>query len=68
MEVELIEFLEKRVKNGADKFRNIEIIAYYYGFRDAAWPTLEETAKRFGVGTRERIRQILNENFRYTPM
>ena len=64
IEVELIEFLEKRAKNSADKSRNIEIIAYYYGFRDAAWPTLEETAKRFGVGTRERIRQILNENFR----
>lgn len=64
IENELIEFLEKRIKNSADKSRNIEIIAYYYGFRDAAWPTLEETAKRFGVGTRERIRQILNEKFR----
>lgn len=64
IEVELIEFLEKRVKNNADKPRNIEIIAYYYGFRDAAWPTLEETAKRFGIGTRERIRQILNTKFR----
>jgi hypothetical protein len=64
IEVELIEFLEKRIKNSADKSRNIEIIAYYYGFRDAAWPTLEDTAKKFGVGTRERIRQILNDNFR----
>ncbi|WP_105180345.1 hypothetical protein [Pseudoalteromonas sp. T1lg21] len=64
IEVELIDFLEKNIKETTNKSRNINIIAYYYGFRGSDWPTYEETAKRFDVGTRERIRQLLNENFR----
>lgn len=31
---------------------------------ESPWPTLEETANRFSIGTRERIRQLLNSKFR----
>ena len=47
-----------------DKDRNIEIIKYFYGFGCSPWPTLEETAEKFSVGTRERIRQIIKSQFR----
>ncbi|EPG9148020.1 hypothetical protein [Klebsiella variicola] len=61
---ELIEFLERSIKDGANKARDIEIVKFYYGLNESPWPTLEETASRFGVGTRERIRQLLNSKFR----
>ncbi len=64
IEVELIDFLENNIRENTNKSRNIEIIAYYYGFRGSDWPTYEETAKRYSVGTRERIRQLLNNYFR----
>jgi hypothetical protein len=64
IEVELIDFLEKNIRENENKSRNIEIIAYYYGFRGADWPTYDETAKKYDVGTRERIRQVLNKYFR----
>ncbi|MCM1957841.1 hypothetical protein NCZ17_00450 [Acinetobacter modestus] len=64
IESELIEFLKRSIKDGANKARDIEIIEFYYGLNESPWPTLEETASRFGVGTRERIRQLLNSKFR----
>ena len=64
IEHELIEFLERNIKDGENKDRDIEIIKFYYGLNESPWPTLEETASRFGVGTRERIRQLLNSKFR----
>jgi hypothetical protein len=44
--------------------RDNEVLLYYYGFRDARWPTLAETAEACQVGgthSRERVRQILAE-------
>lgn len=64
IESELIEFLERSIKDGANKARDIEIVKFYYGLNESPWPTLEETASRFEVGTRERIRQLLNSKFR----
>lgn len=64
IESELVEFLESNIKEGANKTRDIEIIKFYYGLNESPWPTLEETASRFGVGTRERVRQLLNSKFR----
>ncbi|HCG9113907.1 hypothetical protein P3602_06595 [Vibrio parahaemolyticus] len=61
---ELMDFLDRNLKESTDKSRNIGITTFYYGFGEASWPTYEETAKHFNVGTRERIRQILNGNFR----
>ena len=42
--------------------RNSEIILYFYGLGDSAWPTLQETADRWHV-TRERVRQIKKTHF-----
>lgn len=64
IESELIEFLESNIKQGENKARDIEIVKFYYGLNESPWPTLEETASRFNVGTRERIRQLLNAKFR----
>ncbi|KRV75850.1 hypothetical protein [Pseudomonas citronellolis] len=64
IESELDKFLESRIKEGSNKTRDIEIIKFYYGLNESPWPTLEETADRFGIGTRERIRQLLNSKFR----
>ncbi len=61
---ELLSFLNLNIKEKGTKTRNIEIIAYYYGFRGSSWPTLDETAREFNIGTRERIRQIIDDNFR----
>lgn len=64
IESELVEYLEYNIKDGANKARDIEIIKFYYGLNESLWPTLEETASRFGIGTRERVRQLLNAKFR----
>lgn len=64
IENELVDFLESTIKDGANKGRDIEIVKFYYGLNESPWPTLEETASRFSVGTRERIRQLLNSKFR----
>ncbi|EKS7192462.1 hypothetical protein MT488_05410 [Enterobacter ludwigii] len=64
IEAELIEFLDGNIKSGGNKKRDIEIIKYYYGLHESPWPTLDETANRFNIGTRERIRQLLNCKFR----
>lgn len=64
IENELVAFLESSIKDGANKGRDIEIVKFYYGLNESPWPTLEETAIQFGVGTRERIRQLLNSKFR----
>ena len=59
IESNLLKVLDRILPNSSTKKRNTEIIAYFYGFRDTAWPTLEETAKQFyGIATRESIRQI----------
>ena len=63
IEDELISLLKDRIKENETKTRNIEVIAYYYGFRGSSWPTLDETGKQF-KRTRERIRQLIFDNFR----
>jgi hypothetical protein len=64
IEKELLSHLDKILKESKTKQRNIEIVVFYYGFSDAVWPTLDEVAKQYSIGTRERVRQILNKNFR----
>lgn len=58
------DFLRATIDDGETKSRNIEAIAYYYGMGDAPWPTLEEVADKFAVGTRERMRQLLHLKLR----
>ncbi|MGX1123823.1 hypothetical protein [Pseudomonas sp. HLS-6 TE3448] len=64
IENELLAFLSSQIKDGSNKARDIEIVNHYYGFNDSVWPTLDETAKKFNIGTRERVRQLLNAKFR----
>ena len=58
VESELIAFLDDRIKSAA-RHRDIDMVAYFYGFRGDEWPTLEDTAGRFGFSNRERPRQII---------
>jgi len=64
IENELVGFLESNIKDGANKARDIGIIKFYYGLNESPWPTYEETASRFGVGTRQRIEQLLKSKFK----
>lgn len=58
---ELVARLEAAMPAGPQRARNIRMVLHFYGFGGGAWPTLEETAAAFGVGTRERVRQIVGE-------
>ena len=46
------------------KSRNIDLVACFYGFRESKWPTLEDVAEIYNIGSRERVRQIINKAFR----
>ena len=64
---ELVAFLQEQIRehDSTDKERNIEIIRYNYGFGEAELPTYRDAARRFrGIGTRERVRQIVDHFFR----
>jgi len=63
LEEELLLHLHTVVPDGKNKGRNINIVVFFNGFGSSIWPTLEETGKHFGVGTRERVRQIIATNF-----
>ena len=64
IQTELATFLQRRIRDADTKDRNVDLIAHFYGFRDSPWPTLEETAGRFSMSTRERVRQIVDKYFR----
>ena len=66
IETELINILRERIRGGETKDRNIELIAYHFGFRGHPWPTLEQAGQKFDAGTRERVRQILAKDFKGT--
>ena len=64
IEEELLDYLETNISDlRADKARNKNLIAYYYGFGGSPWPTLGQVAKKFDIGTRERVRQIKKMTF-----
>ena len=58
IETELISFLDDRARSAARQ-RDIDMVAYLYGFRGDQWPTLEDAGGRFGFSNRERPRQII---------
>ena len=67
IETELLATLESKIfDKSVEKPRNIEMIAYHFGFRGAPWPTLEQTGYQFGVDTRERVRQVIAKHFKHT--
>lgn len=63
IEEELLSYLETNIREGENKARDKQIIAFYYGFGDVAWPTLEQVANQFGLNERERVRQIIKDKF-----
>lgn len=65
VEQELTQWLETHIpENRRDKLRNTKAVLLHYGFGDLAWPTLEEIGQQLSIGTRERVRQVLNANFK----
>jgi hypothetical protein len=44
--------------------RNIQIVLEYFGFGDLFLPALEDLADKHGIGTRERVRQIIEANYK----
>jgi hypothetical protein len=64
LEEELLSHLDRSIPQGDTKERNKALIVFFNGFGDDPCPTLEETARRFDIGTRERVRQIIAAKFR----
>ena len=64
IEEELLDLLETNTRGGDFRQRNIDLVMHFYGFGEYERPTLEFTAELFEIGTRERVRQIINKTFR----
>ena len=65
VEQELEEWLTSNIRdNRENKSRNIKAVLNYYGFGELASPTLEQIGIRLSIGTRERVRQVINANFK----
>ena len=64
IESQLVSVLDERIREKETKRRNIELIAYIYGFRGEPSPTYEQAAEQYSVGSRERVRQILVTDFK----
>ncbi|WP_447886411.1 hypothetical protein [Serratia fonticola] len=68
IEEELVNFLHRTMRDNDTKYRDIELILFYFGFREEIWPTLDDAAIRFNVGDSdkrrsERPRQIIKKKF-----
>lgn len=64
VENEITGFLESNIKDSANKTRDMDIIRFYYGLSESPWPTYAETASHFGVGTKQRIEQLIKSKFK----
>jgi hypothetical protein len=65
VEYDLLSALAEKIKDSSsNKNRDIDIVHYFYGFKDNKWPTLDDTATHFDMNNRERIRQIINSKFK----
>jgi hypothetical protein len=63
VKTEVVEFLVRNLSAKSMVDRNIDIVLYHYGFTGIVAPTLDTTASQFDIGTRERVRQILQQAF-----
>jgi len=69
IESEIREHMGSALRELNTKSRDIELVVYFYGFKDNPWPTLDDAANKFNVGDSdarrsERPRQIINNKFR----
>jgi hypothetical protein len=63
LEREFMRAVEKSTRRSQNPERDSEIIAFYYGFRQEPSASQVDAAGRFGVDDRERVRQIIRDNF-----
>lgn len=65
VEKELRKWLETNIPSRKqNKSRDVQAVLLHYGFGDMAWPTLEQIGEQLSIGTRERVRQVLNSTFK----
>ena len=64
IEAELIGILDERIRDGDMKWRNIDMIAYRFGFRGHPCPTLKQVGQKYGLENRQRAGQIVGDHFR----
>ncbi|MGC0121261.1 hypothetical protein [Pseudoalteromonas piscicida] len=65
VEEELSHWLDINIpQKSSNKSRDAKAVLLNYGFGDIAWPTLEKIGEQLSIGTRERVRQVLNSTFK----
>lgn len=65
VEQELTQWLDTNIREGKkSKARDTKAVLLHYGFGDIAWPTLEQIGEQLSIGTRERVRQVLDSTFK----
>lgn len=64
IESQLVSALDELIREKETKLRNIELIAYMFGFRGEPSPTYEQAAEQYGVESRQRVGQILATDFK----
>ncbi|MCK0154716.1 hypothetical protein MWU49_13435 [Alcanivorax sp. S6407] len=65
VEEELSQWLDINIPlRRVNKSRDAQAVLLHYGFGDIAWPTLEQIGEQLSIGTRERVRQVLNSTFK----
>ena len=65
VEQELTLWLDANIQQDKqNKSRDARAVLLHYGFGDMAWPTLEQIGEQLLIGTRERVRQVLNSTFK----
>lgn len=65
VEQELTLWLDANIpQDKQNKSRDARAVVLHYGFGDMAWPTLEQIGEQLLIGTRERVRQVLNSTFK----
>lgn len=65
VEQELALWLDANIREGKkNKARDTRAVLLHYGFGDIAWPTLEQIGEQLSIGTKERVRQVLDFSFK----
>ncbi|WP_154898296.1 hypothetical protein [Gimesia maris] len=63
IEEEILEVFVTSARQTEYKARNAKVALAYYGFSNDILPTLESISEKYSIGTRERVRQILEDYF-----
>jgi len=63
IEEEILEVFVTSRRQTEHKARNAKVALAYYGFSNDILPTLETISEKYSIGTRERVRQILEDFF-----